>query len=125
MTEVKTSQRWLLPACACALLFTGCAQQRQPLYHWGDFQTVQYGYFKGDKGPEEGIVALEKVREEAKASGRHVPPGLQAHLGMLYGLTGRTDLFEQNLLAEKQSFPESSVYLDFLLKKKQKPEGAR
>lgn len=44
---------------------------------------------------------------------------------MLYGLTGRTDLFEQNLLAEKQSFPESSVYLDFLLKKKQKPEGAR
>jgi hypothetical protein len=125
MTEVMTSQRWLLPACACALLFTGCAQQRQPLYHWGDFQTVQYGYFKGDKGPEAGIVALEKVREEAKASGRNVPPGLQAHLGMLYGLSGRTDLFEQNLLAEKQSFPESSVYLDFLLKKNQKTEGAR
>ena len=125
MTEVMTSQKWLLPACACALLFTGCAQQRQPLYHWGDFQTVQYGYFKGDKGPEAGIVALEKVREEAKASGRNVPPGLQAHLGMLYGLSGRTDLFEQNLLAEKQSFPESSVYLDFLLKKNQKTEGAR
>lgn len=123
--EVKTSQGWLLLACASAVLFAGCAQQRQPLYHWGSFQAVQYSHFKGDKGPEEGIVELEKVREEAKASGRNVPPGLQAHLGMLYGLTGRTDLFEQNLLAEKQSFPESSVYLDFLLKKNQKQESVR
>jgi len=125
MNIENARQRLLLLAFACTVLFSGCAQQRQPLYHWGNFQSVQYSYFKGDKGPEEGIIALEKVREEARAKGRNIPPGLQAHLGMLYGQTGRTDLFEQNLLAEKQSFPESSVYLEFLLKKNQKQEGAQ
>ncbi|RKT49609.1 hypothetical protein DFR40_3273 [Azonexus fungiphilus] len=118
-----------LLAGACLALLAGCASQPQSLYHWGAYPAVQYAYFKGDKGPEEGILALEKVREEAKAQGRALPPGLQAHLGLLYGMTGRGDLFEQNLLAEKQSFPESSVYLDFLLKQKtpggEKAQGAK
>lgn len=110
----------LISGLAVATL-SGCVTRPQPLYYWGDFQAQQYSYFKGEKGPEEGIQDLEKVREEAKAKGKSVPPGLQAHLGMLYGLTGRTDLFEQNLLAERQQFPESSAYLDFLLKKTPKP----
>lgn len=109
----------LIPSLAVATL-SGCVTRQQPLYHWGDFQSQQYSYFKGDKGPESGIQNLEKVREEAKAKGKPVPPGMQAHLGMLYGLTGRTDLFEQNLLAERQQFPESSAYVDFLLKNNQK-----
>lgn len=109
----------LLFGLAVATL-SGCATRQQPLYHWGDFPSQQYSYFKGSKGPEESIQSIEKVREEARAKGKQVPPGLQAHLGMLYGLTGRTDLFEQNLLAERQQFPESSAYVDFLLKKKPK-----
>lgn len=99
---------------------SGCATRPQALYHWGDFPAQQYSYFKGDKGPEDGIQSIEKVRDEAKANGKSVPPGMQAHLGMLYGLTGRTDLFEQNLQAERQQFPESSAYVDFLLKKNPK-----
>lgn len=100
-----------------AAFLTACATQREPLYHWGDFPTQQYAYFQGDKGPEESIQALEKTREEARAKGKPLPPGFQAHLGLLYGQTGRTDLFEQHLLAEKQLFPESATYIDFLLKK--------
>ena len=97
-----------------------CATQQQSLYYWGDYQDQQYAYFKGDKGAADSILHLEKIREEAKASGQAVPPGLQAHLAMLYGQAGRTDKFEQNLAAEKQQFPECTSYLDFLLKKKQK-----
>lgn len=109
----------LISGLAVATL-SGCVTRPQPLYHWGDFQSQQYSYFKGEKGPEDGIQSLEKVREEARAKGRSVPPGMQAHLGLLYGQTGRTDLFEQNLQAEKQQFPESAAYVDFLLKKNQK-----
>lgn len=98
------------------LLLAGCAARQQPLYYWGDFQGQQYSYFKGDKGPEDGILSLEKIREKARSRGKALPPGLQAHLGLLYGLTGRTDMLEQNLLAERQQFPESSIYVDFLLK---------
>lgn len=101
-----------------ATILSACVTAPQPLYYWGDFQSQQYSYFKGNKGPEDGIQSLEKVREQARSQGKSVPPGFQAHLGMLYGQTGRTDLFEQNLQAEKQQFPESATYVDFLLKKK-------
>jgi hypothetical protein len=115
----KYSRFGLLIACGLAgVMLAGCAAQRQPLYHWGTFNAQQYSYFKGDKSPEESIQALEKVRLDAKAAGRPLPPGLQAHLAMLYGQTGRTDLFELNLQAERQQFPESAAYIDFLLKNK-------
>jgi hypothetical protein len=120
MTNHKSIRGLLLICSLTAASLSGCATRQQPIYHWGDFQSQQYSYFKGDKGPEEGILSLEKVREEAKAKGKPVPPGMQAHLGLLYGQTGRTDLFEQNLQAERQQFPESSTYVDFLLKKNQK-----
>jgi hypothetical protein len=120
MSYRYTKRRPLLLAGLLAVGLAGCANRPQPLYYWGSFQDQQYAYFKGDKGPEDGIQELEKIREEAKSRGKPVPPGLQAHLGMLYGQTGRTDLFEQNLQAERQQFPESSAYVDFLLKKNQK-----
>ena len=74
--------------------------------------------------PSAGFIKLDAMENPFP-----LPPGLQAHLGLLYGMTGRGDLFEQNLLVEKQSFPESSVYLDFLLKQKtpggEKAQGAK
>lgn len=120
MHRIDTKQGVVLLAGLLAATLSGCVTRQQPLYYWGNFQDQQYAYFKGERGPEDGIQNLEKVREEAKSRGKLVPPGFQAHLGLLYGQTGRTDLFEQNLLAEKQQFPESSVYVDFLLKNKQK-----
>lgn len=117
MMKQPLSLRGIVLAGMAAALLAGCASRPQPIYYWGNFQEHQYAYFKGEKGPEDGILGLEKIREEARAKGRPVPPGLQAHLGLLYGQTGRTDLLEQHLLAEQQQFPESSAYLDFLLKK--------
>ena len=114
----RYSQRGLLVLAGLSVLFlSGCVNRPQPLYYWGSFEAQQYAYFTGERGPEDAIQQMEKIREEAKAQGKPVPPGFQAHLGMLYGQTGRTDLFEQNLLAERQQFPESAAYVDFLLKK--------
>lgn len=98
-------------------LFAGCVTRPQPLYYWGDYQTQVYGHFKGEKGPEEQIQALEAVREEAHAQGQALPPGFQAHLAMLYGQTGRSERLVEQLEAEKKQFPESSTFVDFLLKK--------
>ena len=122
MSNKNTKRTLALCAGLATLLLSGCATQ-QSMYHWGDYSSQQYSYFKGEKGPEDGIQALEKIREEAKANGKALPPGLQAHLGMLYGQTGRTDKFEQNIEAERKQFPESAAYLDFLMKKNQKPKA--
>jgi hypothetical protein len=105
----------LLAVCA----LSGCATRQPPLYYWGNFQDQEYAYLQGKTSPETSIQEMEKIREQAAAKNLALPPGFHAHLAMLYGLTGRTDQFERNMLAERERFPESSVYVDFLLKKKQ------
>jgi len=112
-------------AVALAVSLAACVSRPQPLYYWGSFSDQQYAYFKGAVGPEQAIQTLEQVREEARAAGRPLPPGLQAHLGLLYGQTGRTDLFERNLLAEREQYPESATYVDFLLKAKRPVDGSK
>ena len=121
MTNSRSPWRALSLACLFATSLTACVttSQRPPLYYWGDFQEQQYAFLKGEKGPEDGILALEKIRTEASSKGLAVPPGLMAQLGVYYGMTGRSDRFEECLEAEKTQFPESATYVDFLLKKKQ------
>ena len=104
-------------AALTVVIFSGCATRQQPLYYWGDYQATVYSHFKGEKGPEEQIQELEKIQEQALAQGKAVPPGLRAHLAMLYGQTGRSDRLVENLEAEKKQFPESTTFMDFLLKK--------
>lgn len=112
-------------ACCVTLILltafmTGCATRQQPLYYWGNYQLQVYGHFKGEKGPEEQILALEEIRERAASEGRALPPGFRAHLAMLYGQTGKSDRLVEQLEYEKKQFPEGSVYVDFLLKKVEK-----
>lgn len=107
----------LLSAC----LLAACANRPQPLYYWGSYQAQVYSHFKGDGSAEEQILALEKDMARAAAEGRTLPPGFHAHLAMLYGNTGRTDQMASHLALEKQRFPESGTFMDFLLKKFERP----
>lgn len=59
---------------------------------------------------------LQKIR----SSGKTPPPGYHAHLGMLYASLGKDDQMVQQFQTEKQLFPESAAYMDFLLKKAKK-----
>ena len=106
-----------LPVAAACALLTGCATQTAPLYQWDGYQPQVYEYFKGKNSPQQQIDALEKARQQIAAKGAAVPPGFHAHLGMLYASVGNDQQAKQELLAEKQSFPESTVYMDFLLSK--------
>ena len=95
----------------------GCQTATQPLYQWESYQPQVYEYFKGEKGPEAQILALESEVEKARSKGLALPPGFNAHLGLLYGGVARDDQFRQQLEMEKTQFPESSAYMDFLLHK--------
>lgn len=108
-----------------ALLIGGCVTPKEPLYYWGGYQNTVYGHFNGEMAPEQQILEMEKAREEARAKNKPLPPGFQAHLGLLYGETGRSDQLVINLLAEKNQYPESAAYVDFLLKKTQKPTATK
>ncbi|KVC65725.1 hypothetical protein WI72_33145 [Burkholderia ubonensis] len=108
-----------LPAMAAALLLAGCAAPTTPpLYQWNGYQPQVYEYFKGKTSPQQQIDALEKALQQIRAKGNTPPPGFHAHLGMLYASIGSEQQAEQELQAEKQLFPESSPFMDFLMKHK-------
>jgi hypothetical protein len=118
LTKRTITTGCLVMAVAASALLSGCATSTAtpPLYGWGGYQTQVYEYFKGEKSPQEQIDALEKSLQEIRAKGTRPPPGFHAHLGNLYASVGKEQQAAQELLAEKESFPESSTYMDFLLK---------
>jgi hypothetical protein len=107
------------PVVAVTALLAGCATApNHPLYQWDAYQPQVYEYFKGEKGAEPQIDALEKALQEIRAKGNTPPPGFHAQLGMLYASVDKTGQAMQEFEAEKELFPESSTYMDFLMKKK-------
>lgn len=94
----------------------GCQSSHKPLYYYGGYQTAVYHYFKNDETTvDEQINALEVTLEKAANSGLPVAPGVHAHLGMLYFAQGDGVNGAIHFDAEKQLFPESAGYIDFLL----------
>lgn len=111
---------------AAALALAGCAQPRaKPLYQWAGYQTAVYQYLKSN-GSEPGaqIAALEAQLEKNQATGQASPPGMRAHLALLYSKTGDDVAAQRHLEAERAQFPESAAYVDFLLKRAKKDGAA-
>lgn len=106
----------------CALLgglggLGGCVTKPPSLYQWEDYQKNIDAYFRNDKLSSE--VQIQKMEEDLKkirVSGGTVPPGYNAHLGLLYGQQGKLDQFAQQIQAEKKQYPESETFMDFLLR---------
>ena len=101
-----------------ALLLCGYAgPQQKSLYGWDNYQDQLYDHFKTDgNGKEQQIAALEENLQKIRSRGEAVPPGYHAHLGLLYAAIGKEDQLVQELQTEKSLFPESTPYMDFLMR---------
>lgn len=108
--------RPLLLGCA-ALSLAACVTAPRNLYAWGNYEELLYAanLKPGSLTPEAQADLMEKDRQVAQAAGKRLPPGWRAHLASLYAASGRPDLAEQELLAEKAAFPESAALMDRLL----------
>jgi hypothetical protein len=65
--------------------------------------------------PEAQVETLLNEQREAEGRKQPLPPGWHAQLATLYAQSGKVDLAQQELLAEKAAFPESTVLVDRLL----------
>ena len=110
-------------AAALALL-SGCVAQPRPMYTWGAYQNQVNAHFKNTASPEQQIAALQKSLPKAPAIFT-APPGYHAHLGLLYGETGRMDEMQVEFETEKQLFPESAPFMDFMLNKLNKSKSKK
>jgi hypothetical protein len=106
-----------------AALLAGCAAQGPgPLYMWESFPRQQYSVLlREGASPEEQIRTLEAQAEKARAANAALPPGFRAHLGMLYLGTGNAQRAKDLWQAERSAFPESSPYMDRLLRRLDAP----
>ncbi len=104
-------------AALCAL--GGCAKPKAPdLYGWNGYEKNLDTYFRGDRESLDAQAQMmEADLEKIRSAGKATPPGYRAHLGLLYGKQGDMARFQEHLEAEKQVFPESETFIDFLLRK--------
>lgn len=102
---------------ASVCLIGACAPVNPPLYYWGNYQPSLYENHKlGVTDYSAQIDALEAIALRAEAQGQSVPPGLHAHLGMLYFNTGRESEAREQFALEKALFPESAHFVEYVMK---------
>ena len=108
--------RFILPLLMATALLAGCTAAPQSLYQWDAYQPAVYQYYQTNHAVDEQVSALEQSLEKAKSRNRTVAPGLHAHLGLLYANSGREQQAFEQFAMEKSLFPESAMFMDFLLK---------
>ena len=102
-----------------ALGLVGCATGPQSLYNWGSYPHQTYlMYTAPEKAtPSAQITTLEAEIQKTKGKGLAVPPGLYAHLGLLYLQENNSQKAIEYFQLERQVYPESTVLMDRLLQK--------
>lgn len=114
----------LLGAVALVVGLAGCAQTSAPLYMWETYPRQQYAFLlREGMSPDQQIKEIEAHAEKARAANAQLPPGLRAHLGMLYLSVGNPGRALELWNAEKAAFPESTTYMDQLLKRLGAPQA--
>jgi hypothetical protein len=113
-----------LLAAVVALGLSACAQPHRSLYMWETYPRQQYVYLlREGMSADQQIQEIEAHAEKARAANAQLPPGLRAHLGMLYLSVGNPGRAMELWNAEKVAFPESTPYMDQLLKRLEAPKA--
>lgn len=102
-------------------LLAGCGEPARSIYYWdGALQTSLYEYLIDEYEPQAQIAKLQDSLQKIYETNSAVPPGLYAHLGLLYSNLGNTAQANAYFGKEVQSFPEAKAYIAFLLSQKDK-----
>lgn len=123
MSIIKTNSVILFLAVLSSSLLSGCMSQ-PTMYYWGEYEGLIYSMYT-EPGTAEPKVQIEKLTtdiQQAKDSGKKTPPGVHAHLGFMYAAEGNSKLAKEAFAQEKAMFPESSKFIDGMMKRALKRE---
>ena len=101
----------LLLLTVFTLLLAACASRDQ--YHWGQYEVLIYSMYvkPGEAPPERQIVKLTEDIQRARANGKSPGPGIFAHLGYMYALSGDEAAANQAFEEEMRLFPDAVVLI--------------
>lgn len=100
------------------LFFVGCASK--PLYNWEDNHLSNLYYTLQDEPSNKvsnKISTIQSFVLKCENERRKIAPTTYAYLGFLYLKVGDTANAFRNFKKEKKLFPQSSHFLNFLMKK--------
>lgn len=106
----------LVTIAVAGLMSVGCATNKET-YYWGSYEQGLYEMYSSSEGSdvETQISKLTQDISEAEAKGKRVPPGVHAHLGYMYTLSGNVSEAISAFAVEKESFPESETLIDGMM----------
>lgn len=102
-----------------SLLLAGCSGDSS-LYYWGSYEDSVYALcldFEGKEGLLAYVDALNADVEALHLEDKAPPPGMHAQLGYLEYMAGNVGAAVRNFEAEKQLYPESTVFIDGVLRR--------
>ena len=102
---------------AFCIVAGGCATAPQEHYYWGNYEALLLTMYV-ELGTADPFTQIEKLSgdiQQAENTGKPVPPGLYAHLGMMYALNGDASQAEAAFYKERELFPESEVFIDGMM----------
>lgn len=107
----------------CSLVVVACGTTQPTIYYWNsnNFAKSSYAYLNDEADLLKQVELLEKDIQKANQQGKAIPPGFYAHLGLIHSKLG--DLGQMNYYfgLEKQYFPESAQYIQFLQNRSGRP----
>lgn len=88
-----------------------------PLYYWGNYESLIYQMYltPGKAPPQVQIERLTQDIQRAEGRGLRIPPGLYAHLGMMYAMEGSVAQAEEAFAEEVKRYPESEVFIQGMM----------
>lgn len=96
---------------AVTVFVTGC-QTNQQLYHWGEYESGLYGYYKD---PAELAALSEQLLSAIEDANGRVAPGMYAEYGTLLLQQGKKDEAVVYYAKEKELWPESQHLMDAMI----------
>lgn len=115
--------RWpSLMGIALAIVLSGCATQRQPMYAWCNYSDSLYQCKKNESQEtlEQHVQVLERILAESNTRNLRIPPGVCAELGYYYASHNNPGKALELFRLEKQTYPESALLMDRLISRTEK-----
>ena len=100
-----------------ALTLTSCSSTTK-LYEWRNYEDSSYRYLKAQtpEAQEDLMKTYKTMIGKSKGSRAVVPPGIYAEYGYLLIMNGKREEGVQMLEKEKELYPESTVFMNRLIK---------
>jgi hypothetical protein len=102
-------------ALAAALFTVGCGGPKQ-MYTWHAYDDVLYAHYKSPQDHANHIERMREIVTETEAAGLKMPPGVYAEYGYAIFEEGRFDESVMYFKKEKETWPESVVIMDNVIR---------